>query len=141
MISIYLGEENLPTNKKFIYDPAPLINVKAVPDTLFVRRVLAEVELGDYYNEQLFTTRFGGQLFYRDLSSGSKLLLLLSLYPDYVLNCAEMGDNALAYISLLDECNVFFPIFGRDVRWLRDVPVCLNGCLYDSYSKSVQSWG
>lgn len=140
MINVYIGEQNLPKDRKFIFDPLPLLSLAKVPDTSFVRKVISDIDRGEYYDDRFFTSRFGGQLWYKDLSAGSSTLLVMYLYPDYVINGIELGTNALAYISLLEECSVYFFQYSKAVEFIRDVPVCVNGHVYASYRESIPAW-
>lgn len=100
----------------------------------FQRRIIKEVEKGEYVNEKFFRDRFGGMLYYTELSTGVKAMLEMEAFPDAVINCAEVGNNALQYFSLLDEGSIYFHSRNTSIDWLQDIPVCMNGRMFSHVS-------
>ncbi len=58
MITLYIGRENLPSDKVFIEDVEDLILAVEICSTDFQCRVLEEVEHGKYYDNSRFIDRF-----------------------------------------------------------------------------------
>lgn len=65
-------------------------------DEPFTKKVLREVEQASYVDGQQFKDRFGRLLPTFCLSTSSKLLLTANRHRDIVLNCSEIGKNAIA---------------------------------------------
>ena len=72
------------------------------------KKVLTEIEKGEYKDERVFTDRFGNHLYYTEMSAGSKALFELEGLPDKVINGAEMGFNALRLVAEIPECSIYF---------------------------------
>lgn len=109
MLHLYIGKENLPKDMPYIDDPDAVFLTVKITGNEFQRRVLSEVEHGEYCDSRRFTDRFGGQLYYDNLSSGTKALFVVEYYNDRVINCIDCGENALAYITCLKNGNVYLP--------------------------------
>lgn len=133
-INIYIGKENLPLNKPFIYDVEASILAVRMSGTDFQRRIIKEVEKGEYVNDKFFQDRFGGLLYYTELSTGVKAMLEVEAFPDSVINCAEVGNNALQYFSLLNQGSLYFESRNTGINWMRDIPVCVNGRMFSHIS-------
>ncbi len=127
MLNIYIGKENLPKDKKLIFDVDKAIMSVIISGTDFQRMVIENVEQGSYKDESMFIDRFGGALYYTNMSSGSKALLEVDYLKDFVVNCAECGENALAYLSYIDEGNVYLPRRDIALPWLVRKPVFCFG--------------
>ena len=133
-INIYIVKKNLPKDKTLVFDVEAAILAVKVTGSEFQRRVLREVELGTYKDERFFIDRFGGQLYYTEMSTGSKALFELDGLPNNVINGVEIGFNALQLIKYIPECNIYFdyrdealPFYGVKT------PLYLNGKLYEDY--------
>lgn len=107
-INIYIGKKNLPREKVLIFDVEAAILAVKITGNAFQRKVLAEIEQGEYKNERVFTDRFGNQLYYTAMSTGSKALFELEGLPDRIINGAEMGFNALRFVAKISECSIYF---------------------------------
>ncbi len=134
MINFYIGEENLPKDKRYIRDPENTILMVKLCGTEFQKRVLAEIENGQYKNSLQWIDRFGSSLYYTDLSTGSKTLFALEGFPEFVIDCDECGENALKMISLLDNCNVYLSHKMFRLDWYEDKEVTCNNMKYRSIS-------
>lgn len=109
MLNLYIGKESLPDGISFIDDPESVFMTVEITGTEFQRRVLREIEGGEFFDNRRFIDRFGGQLYYDNLSSGSKSLLVAEYYKDRVVNCIDCGENALGYITCLKDGNIYLP--------------------------------
>ena len=133
-INIYIGRENLPLDKPFIRDLEASILAVKMSGTSFQRRIIKEVEKGEYFNDKFFRDRFGGLLYYTELSTGVKAMLEMEAFPESVINCVEVGNNALQYFSLLEQGSIYFESRNMGINWLRDIPVCMNGRMFSHIS-------
>ena len=128
MINIYIGKENLPKGVKVIYNPDTVLLAVPIIGTDFQRHIIKEVDKGEYVNSKYFKDRFGVNLYLTCLSTGSKAMLELEAFPDKIICCNEVGDNAFRYVTRLKDCNVYFSKRCRAFDFeSTDVPACLNG--------------
>jgi len=107
-INVYIGKESLPKEKVLIFDVEAAILAVNITGNAFQRRVLAEIEQGEYKDEKVFNDRFGNHLYYTEMSAGSKALFELEGLPDRIINGAEMGFNALHLVAEISECSIYF---------------------------------
>lgn len=107
-INVYIGKENLPKEKVLIFDVEAAILAVKITGNTFQRKVLTEIEKGEYKDERVFTDRFGNHLYYTEVSAGSKALFELEGLPDRIVNGAEMGFNALRLVAEIPECSIYF---------------------------------
>lgn len=134
MLNIYIGRDNLPKDKQFIFDIEDVIYLVKITGTEFQRMVLRRVEHGDYYNNELFKDRFGGLLYYNEMSTGSKALFEVESLRDCVINCSECGENALRLLSNLRHGNVFLNDRNEALQWDIDCEVSCNGRVWSKIS-------
>lgn len=127
MINIYIGKENLPKGVKVIYNPDSVLLAVPFTGSDFQKFIIKEVDKGEYVDSSQFKDRFGVNLYLTSLSTGSKAMLELDAFPDKVVCCDEVGDNAFRYVSRLKSCNVFFSKRCRGIHFESNVPVYLNG--------------
>lgn len=132
MINIYVGKENLPKDILLVDNPENAIYVIDLSGTKFQRLVLEKVEHGSYKDTTMFTDRFGGNLYYSDMSTGSKSLFLLEGLPDKAINCVECGENAIRMFGYLKTCNIYLPHWSGKFSWDVDAPLMFNGKYYKS---------
>lgn len=107
-LHLYVGENNLPTDKEFILDNENFFEFSGVTDCAFSRRIIQELEEGTFIDTIFFRDRFGGQLYINCLSTGAKTLFNIYNNQDKIFYGGEMGDNALALLGELNEGNVYF---------------------------------
>lgn len=144
-INVYIGKENLPKEKVLVFDVEAAILAVRVIGSAFQRKVLAELEQGEYKDGRVFIDRFGNHLYYTEMSAGSKALFELEGLPDKVVNGAEMGFNALRFVAEIPECSIYFaqrdealPFHGTKTE------LYLNGKLYKDCSllnQKIESGG
>lgn len=139
MVNFYVGKNNIPIDKYFVFDVERVFPRVIISGTPFQKLVLQEIEKGQYYSESMFRDRFGGCLYYDALSTGSKALLLTDYLKDSIINFDEVGDNAIAYLSCAESCNVYMSRRGIDIPWMKDSPATFNGVAYDSISSLNRS--
>lgn len=97
MFHLYTNKARIPSNKKYIIDGGFLIDVFGVKSE-FAKEIITSIDKGSYYNDSMFTDRFGGNLYYNCLSTTSKLLIALEEESDYCIDISEMGDNGIQYL-------------------------------------------
>ncbi len=134
VLNIYIGKENLPKDKRLIFNPDNAIPLVIITGSQFQREVISIIEKGSYYDNKMFTDRFGGNLYYTSMSTGSKALFEVDFLTDYVINCVECGENALELLTHLDHGNVYLEYRDIDLPWDIDCPVCYNGIELPSIS-------
>lgn len=131
-VNIYLGQENLPKDKKFVFDVESAIYLVNVEGTAFQRKVLMEIEQGSYGDSRRWVDRFGSTLYYSDMSTGAKILFELDAL-DMVINCVEIGNNALGLIQYIEDCHVYLDSNDIIVPYnLCDIKIKVNGISFDN---------
>lgn len=105
-IKIYTGK-NKPTDIKFIFDVDSYCKGMRVKDNALNRKIISIIEQGSYISEDVFEDRFGRGLYVSCLSTSSKILILLNQKPDVLVNCSEIGLNALDLILECLDCMVY----------------------------------
>ena len=135
MVELFIGVDNIPDTERLIYDIDPVITSVDIEGTPLQRRVLAEVEHGEYFDATRFKDRFGNLLYYSELSTGSKAIIIAEVIPDMIVNFTECGDNALMFISLLDNAKVYLDACPIGLPWERDIPIICNGKLWERISR------
>ena len=126
-MNIYIGKENLPKDAKLIFDVERFFPQVLIRDCEFNREVIRTIDRGEYVSPTLFNDRFGRGLHSKCLSTSSKILILLNQRPDVVINCAEIGRNALDYIVKCHNGNAFFPNNDFDIQAIPTCSVSVNG--------------
>lgn len=134
MLNIYIGEENLPKDMLLVTDADAAFGAVDMCGTEFQRRVLHTVELGEYYDTKRFIDRFGCQLHYTNMSTGSKTLMLVEALPDRIISCDECGENALGMLTYLSSGNIFLPRRSIALPWEVDCAVTCNGRVWERIS-------
>lgn len=126
-ISIYVGKDNLPKDKEFIFDAESYFVLNRMIDCEFTREVLRKIEKGEFVDNETFKDRLGRGLFLECLSTSSKILILLNQNPDLVINCCELGLNAVDMIMQIKDCNVYFENDRIDFQSEKLYDVFVNG--------------
>lgn len=126
-VSLYIGKKNVNLNLEFIQDVDAFCMGLRLKNTEFVRMVLQEVEQAEYLAEDVFKDRFGRGLYVTCLSTSSKALIALYQNPDTIINCTEIGRNALDYILSCRQCHAYFE--RNDFEFQRELeePIFING--------------
>lgn len=94
MLKIYLDENRDSVKEKIITDVENEFKKIELKDTPLARKLLKEIEHGEYDTEVTFRDRFGVRLYTSELSTGCKAALLTEYRPDYVIDTVECGFNA-----------------------------------------------
>lgn len=130
MLNIYIGEQNIPKDLKFIFDVdkfcfgGKLRVGDAVTDS-----ILSDIEQARVLSEYVFEDRFGYGLYVNNLSTGTKAILSAYYYPDYLINLSEAGANVVDLLPTLDSANVYFN--GSHIEFSdMNKPISLNGVEY-----------
>lgn len=134
MINLYIGKENLPKDRKFIFNVEPYFYNVPFTGTRVQREAIRLVERGQYLDGRHFVDRFGGRVSLSELCTGVKAIFELEGLPDFVVNCSECGDNALALISLIDNCHAFLDYWAVGLPWKQDSPIICNGKYWERIS-------
>ncbi len=131
MLNLFVGTENFPKNLEYIYRPSDAFNQIGLRDTQWTRNVLRSIEQAEYQDEETFIDRLGRGLFYENLSTGTKFLLLLEYTPDKLLNPIECGRNVWAYVLHATFGNIYFEN-PEDYNLYPQYPLeaSLNGIVY-----------
>lgn len=107
-INIYVGKENLPENIKFVHDVDAFFVGMPLQKTPFTSKVLQEVEQSSFCDAQHFKDRFGHMLPVSCLSTSSKIILAVARYHDVVINCSEVGRNAIDLLLEVPDASLYF---------------------------------
>lgn len=131
MINIYTSLDNLPKDKKFIFDTDAILPLVNITGSEFQRKVLREIESGEYHDDKRFKDRFGGLLYYTDMSTGSKALFVADCFKERIINFSECGENVIRLISYIDNCNIYIKDRQRPLPWDIDYSVNFDGRYWD----------
>lgn len=142
-LCIYVGKNNLPKNKKFIFDVEAEFFRYGIKDCRLSKEIIKEIDNGKYINESTFLDRFGVSLYTDYLSTSSKALLLLISCKDKVLNFDEVGDNAIKYaLTHFNSGNIFISDYYGDIDEDGCVDLVMNDEIHytDAYIFN-EDWG
>lgn len=126
MLSVYIGAENLPKDKKFVKDPQPLASDLNLMLDGYTREVLSEIEQAIPQSENTYIDRFGRGLYSTTLSTSTVILLSVNQFDDYVINGDELGNNAFALLLSADKGSIYFSDGWYDIENIT-LPFILNG--------------
>ena len=139
-LTLYIGQENLPSTVNFVRDVDAFFGMSTIRNDEFTRIVLKHLEQAEYSNSAMFKDRFGGELYTDCLSTGTKILLSANYYPQYTINCTELGLNAWCFVSLLKDASLFFSNWEFElhpcpyvIEQDRPLDVIVNNTRCDSY--------
>ena len=125
MLELFIKE--CPDELDFIMDVDKYFNSKHLRDDEYTHRVLREVEHAEMIDESTFKDRTGVGLKIDYLSTSTKCLLLLKYYPDIIINCDEIGYNALQFV---ESGKIYFSTTDRELP--SGLKVFYKGDEYDS---------
>lgn len=108
-LNIYVGKENLPSDKVFLFDADAAFTGIPLKNDEFTQLVLREIEKAEYVDKEVFRDQFGRGLYSDCLSTSSKILLLVHYKPEVVISAMELGDNATDILIKLTEGSIFYP--------------------------------
>lgn len=95
MLRIYLNENRAEIKSdNIIIDVEFEFRTVELKDTPLTRKLLREIEKGQFDTGMTFIDRFGVRLFTSELSTGCKAALLTEYRPDYIIDTVECGFNA-----------------------------------------------
>ncbi len=134
MLEFYIGEENLPKDVPFIFDVEAAFPLVSMTGTDLQRKIISDVDKGEYRDERTYIDRFGCPLPYMCLSTGSKALLLLDSKKDKIINMSECGDDCLVLLSYISDGKLYFNCRLSGIPWDVDYPVMCNGKMWERIS-------
>ena len=73
-----------------------------IPDTPIIRRIISEIDYGCYKDETSFIDRFNISLYMRFLSTTSKSLILVHMFPEKIIDFMDCGANCGIVLPFLD---------------------------------------
>jgi hypothetical protein len=132
MLNIYIGEDNIPSNLKIVYDNEIEFMLIGLNDSEECKRILREIETAEYIDNSSFNDRFGYKLYSDMLSTSTKTLINIVSNTSSVFFGGELGANARHLLMTLREGNVFFRS-GYDKLCYEGVAVMVNGICCNSY--------
>jgi len=112
-------------------------NTKFVEDAT-VRTLIKSIEQGEYFDDVVFTDRFGHQLYLENLSTGCKAAIGVHLNPDKTIYLVECGLNARdAIINYCNTGSVVIEDNAISIRKLNDENICveLDGYLFTDVNR------
>ena len=138
-------DKSLFESKDFIFDVEAFAGIIRLKDDKFTNKVLNELEKGSYQSEYSFVDRFGYGLRANSLSTGSKILLSAYYNPNYVINCTELGNNALDLLLLIPNCRIYTPRISLEFYGEMPYEVYLNNKKVEdiaelNYELSILEW-
>lgn len=136
MLNIYIGRKNVPDTLDVVYDIETFFVGVTLDESKYTQNVLKYIEKGKYCDSDTFEDRFGRRLNKSCLSSTSKMLLAVNRYSDLVINCSELGNNAISMLNQLSRGNI---LFVRPYSLIMDIEsdVSINGIVcVDSVERS-----
>lgn len=107
MLNIYTSLTDVTKDERFIKDVDAFFGSNVLHDDDFTRMVLNRIEKCTEYKDNIFIDRSGVGLYSSFLSTGTKILLSISYYPEYIFNGIEMGYNAAQLLSYVSNGNIY----------------------------------
>lgn len=126
MLNVYIGRENLPSDKRFIRNPLPLASDLNLLLNSFAKEVLLEIEQATPQSHNTYIDRFGRGLYSTTLSTSTIILLAVNQLTDYVINGDELGSNAFNILCRANAGSIYFSDGIRDIENIT-TPFVLNG--------------
>ncbi len=132
-LCIYVGRENLPKDRTFIFDVEAAFNSFGTLDLdEELKEILHYIEHAEYIDSQTFQDRTGKKLYFSNLSTGAKALILAKELPESIVNISEAGINVYSILEEMQNASVYLADSnGFDIQVERN-DLYLNGKLYDS---------
>lgn len=127
MLNIYIGKDNLPRDKIFVYDPESVTSMIDLNKNDRARDIIQYLELGKVIDSSKFYDRFGIGMYTDAISTTAKILLLID-QTDYIINANELGLNGIKILEDYTDGNVYFNHNGRGL-YPNSYPVRVNGSI------------
>lgn len=136
MLTLYDDElVDRSTLKDVVTDVKELFLLSVIKDTETVRKVIREIDQGEYLNEKSFKDRFGMTVYISELSDGCKAAICVCLYPDKIIDTVECGMNARdSIIRNCKEGNIIFYKEDYTISGEAEIDVSLQGKHFTSVS-------
>lgn len=130
VLTIYV--KKIPKGCDFVFDVEALFKYISLKDDVFIRRVLKDVEQCKIINPTAVMDRVGHVLPVRNISTGVKAVLLNHYFPEKVINCTEVGDNLLKYLT---DGSIYFMVPSKTVD--DNTKVLYNGQNMSGYEFNI----
>lgn len=140
MLNIYIGKENLPKDKKFIFDVDAFFNTCVLKDDVYTRKVLKQLERAEYIDSKTFKDRFGRGLYLNCLSTGAKILLSTAYYTDYIINGSELGYNGLELLLEIEKGNILLEDKAIQLPYVNK-EICVDGIVCEDSNEVTYAIG
>ena len=99
-MSLEIFIDEAPKDRELVRDVRlQFAQIKIAP-TAATKRLIKEIDQGEYYDNCAFLDRFGVKVYYMGLSEGCKAALCAEYCPDKVIDTIEIGVNAVNEIIL-----------------------------------------
>lgn len=113
MLNVYTSlSDYITKDKMFIDDVEMFFGSNLLLDDSYTKLVLKSLEKSTVYKGNTFVDKYGINLYTDNLSTGSKILLSIAYYPQYIFNAVELGYNAALLLSYIKDGNLY--IANRD---------------------------
>ena len=97
MLKLYIIDtgDSVDNNKEVIVDvEAYFSKIDGISNSMEVRHFIKSIDHGEFVSDREFKDRSGRLLPVSDLSTGCKTAIIVSMYPDTIVDIAESGYNA-----------------------------------------------
>lgn len=109
MLYVYDDINDIPADKKFINNAEAWFQ-DPKETTKEIDIILKDVEKAKFFSDRYFTDRFGGNVYWSCLSTGSKTAILAVMQKDWVIDCTEAGYNVmLSLVSNNLDASIYVP--------------------------------
>lgn len=108
MINVYVGKENLPSDKKLILDVEESFAYIWFTGDKIEKSAVREIEEGEYIDTDTWLDRFGYKRRPDEISNGSKVLICTKKNQECVYLGEEMGENAIDLFFREGYGNIYF---------------------------------
>ena len=130
MLNIYTDINAIGTQKKLVYDVNLYFKALNFDKTDYIVNVLHKVEEATWIGHRGVKDRFGDIISLDDISTSSKILLILSKHDkNIVVNISEIGEYALTFIP--DNCSVYTNREDIQFTFDKNIPVRYNNIPMD----------
>lgn len=141
MLYVYDDINDIPDDKTFIKNVEAWFHMPATRSKE-LDVILRDIEQASYFSDRYFTDRFGGNLYWSALSTGTKAAILVFDRQDYVVNTIECGWNVF---ECLLRNNISGSIFVHDISIITsqqcvdcDISIVYRGNTFNSISELVK---
>lgn len=108
-------DDDIKKDSNFLLDVDSWFSSVKIEDKDYAKKVIREIDEGEYYNALGYRDRFGYSLRLDNLSTSSKALILLNEKKDKIINLEECGVNIGGLLLDIKEGSVYIP---WDIMWV-----------------------